>query len=82
MDMRSKDNLQHEGKPKAVRSSINKSSHQVKVLTLGMKVPYIKNHQGHQPQSGTSKSSSTLARIPKMSSIIEGVLDAFKLIKY
>ena len=32
--------------------------------------------------SGISKSSSTPARIPEMSSIFEGVLDAFKLIGF
>merc|ERR1712243_47625 len=32
--------------------------------------------EGHQPQSGTSKSSSTPARILEMSSIFDRVLDA------
>ena len=40
---------------------------------------HLKRHQGHQPQSGTSKSSSTQAWTLKMTSIFEGVLDAFKL---
>jgi hypothetical protein len=43
---------------------------------------YPKRHQGHQPQSGTSKSSSTQARTLEMSSIFEGVLDAFKLLRF
>ena len=38
--------------------------------------------QGHQCQAGTSISSSTSARTPEMSSIFEGVLDAFKLIRF
>ena len=41
---------------------------------------HAKCHQGQQSQSGTSKSSSRTARIPKMSSIFEGFPDAFKLI--
>ena len=41
-----------------------------------------KHHQGHQPQSGTSKSSSTPAKNLQMSSILEGVLDYFKLIGF
>ena len=41
-----------------------------------------KLHQGYQPQSGTSKSSSTPAKNLQMSSIFEGVLDAFKLIGF
>ncbi len=41
-----------------------------------------KRHQGHQPQSGTSKSSSTPAKNLQMSSIFEGVLDASKLIRF
>ena len=40
-----------------------------------------KCHQGYQPQSGTSKSSSTPERTLEMSSIFEEVLDAFKLIR-
>ena len=43
---------------------------------------YAKCHQGQQPQSGTSKSSSTPARIPEISLIFEEVLDAFKLIGF
>ena len=43
---------------------------------------HAKRHQGQQPQSGTSKSSSTPARTLEISSIFEGVLDAFKLIRY
>ena len=42
---------------------------------------HAKHHHVQQPQSGTSKSSSTLARILEMSSIFEGVLDVFKLIR-
>ena len=41
-----------------------------------------KHHQGCQPQSGTSKSSPTPAKNLQMSSILEGVLDAFKLIQF
>jgi hypothetical protein len=41
-----------------------------------------KRHQGHQPQSGTSKSSSTPAKTHEMSSIFKGVLDVFKLIRF
>ena len=41
-----------------------------------------KHHQEHQPQSGTSKSSSTPGRTIEMSSIFEGVLDAFKLNRF
>jgi hypothetical protein len=41
-----------------------------------------KHHQGHQPQSGTSKSSSSPSISLEMSSIFEGVLDAFKLIRF
>ena len=37
-----------------------------------------KLHQGYQTQSGTSKSSSTPAKTLEMSSIFEGVLDAFE----
>ena len=43
---------------------------------------HSKRHQGHQPQSGTSRSSSTPARALEMSSILEGVLDAFKLNRF
>ena len=42
---------------------------------------HSKHHQGHQPQSGTSKSSDS-ARNLQMSIIFEGVLDAFKLIGF
>ena len=42
--------------------------------------PYC--HHGCQPQSGTSKSSSTPAKNLQMSSIFQGVLDAFKLIGF
>ena len=42
--------------------------------------PYC--HQRHHPHSGTSKSSSTPARTLEMSSIFEGVLVAFKLIRF
>ena len=41
-----------------------------------------KCHQGHQHKSGTSNSSSTPAKNLQMSSIFEGVLDAFKLIRF
>merc|ERR1719481_717169 len=41
-----------------------------------------KRHQGHQSQSGTSKSSSTPSKNLQISSILEGVLDAFKLIGF
>ena len=41
-----------------------------------------KCHQGHQTQSGISKSSSTPAKTLEISSIFEGVLDAFKLIRF
>jgi hypothetical protein len=41
-----------------------------------------KRHQGHQPQSGTSKSSSTPAKNLQMSSTFEGVLDAFNLNRF
>ena len=43
---------------------------------------HSKQHQGHQPQSGTSKSSFTPSRTLEMSLIFEGVLDAFKLIRF
>ena len=43
---------------------------------------HLKHHQGHQLQSGTSKSSSAPAKNLQMSSIFEGILDAFKLIRY
>ena len=39
-----------------------------------------KRHQGHQRQSGTSKSSSSPTKNLQMSSIFEGVLDAFNFI--
>ena len=39
-----------------------------------------KCHQGLQPRSGTTKSSSTPVKNPQMSSIFQVVLDAFKLI--
>ena len=42
--------------------------------------PY--HHKGYQPQSGTSKSSSTPAKNLQMSSIFEGVLDAFKFMRF
>ena len=41
-----------------------------------------KHHQGHQPQSGRSNSSSTPARTLEMSSIFEEVVDAFKLNRF
>ena len=41
-----------------------------------------KHRQGHQPQSGISKSSSTPAKKLQLSSIFKGVLDAFKLIRF
>ena len=43
---------------------------------------HAKHHQGQQPQSGKSKSSSTPARILEMSSIFEGFFDAYKLIGF
>ena len=45
-------------------------------------VKNIKCHQGHQTTSGTSKSPSTPAKALEMSSIFEGVLDAFKLNRF
>jgi hypothetical protein len=39
-------------------------------------------HQGRQPQLETSRSSSTPARTQEMSSILEGVLDAFRLNRF
>ena len=45
-------------------------------------IEHPKRHQGHQPRSGTSKSSSTAGRTLEMSSIFEGVPDGFKLIKF
>ena len=41
-----------------------------------------KHHQGRQPQSGTSKSSSTPARTLEMSLMFKGVLDDFKLNRF
>ena len=43
---------------------------------------HTKHHQGCQPHSGTSKSTSTPARTLKISSIFEGVFDAFKLNRF
>ena len=45
-------------------------------------INHPKYHQGHQPHSGMSISSSTPANTPNMSSIFERVLDAFKLNKF
>ena len=58
-------------------SKLDRFQPNFKHSSLGAFAGHPKRCQEHQPQSGTSISSSTPVRTLEMSLIIEGVLDAF-----